>query len=308
MVRRRAPVVTDARRRRRVLAGGRPACQRRPVTGSHPFVLADVFTDRPLAGNQLAVFLEGGAVPAASYQAIAREMNLSETVFVLPPATGGDAAVRIFTPGVELRFAGHPALGTAFVLAERSGADEVVLETGNGPVPVRFEGGVGRMVQPVPEVTPFADADALLAALGVARSVLPVEVYDNGVRHVFVALGSAEEVAAVRPDLPALARLLGVQGANCFGPDGEGWRTRMFLPAGGIDEDPATGSAAGSLAVHLARHGRVPFGEEVTIVQGAEVGRPSTLLARADGDAGAVRRVEVGGSTVVVGEGRLLLP
>jgi trans-2,3-dihydro-3-hydroxyanthranilate isomerase len=155
------------------------------------------------------------------------------------------------------------------------------------------------MRQPVPTVEPFAGAEALEQVLGV-RSRLPVEVYDNGVRHVFVALGSADEVAALRPDFQRLTAL-GAYGINCFAGDGGRWKTRMFGPGLGVPEDPATGSAAGPLALHLARHARIAFGDEIEISQGAEIQRPSMLYARAD----SPEQIEVGGSAVVVARGEL---
>jgi trans-2,3-dihydro-3-hydroxyanthranilate isomerase len=164
------------------------------------------------------------------------------------------------------------------------------------------------MRQPLPSWEPYAEEAALLSALGVERSELPVELYDNGARHAYVALSSEAEVASLRPDMSALSDLPAVLGVNCFAGEESRWKTRMFAPAGGVAEDPATGSAAGPLAVHLARHGRIAFGEEIEISQGAEVGRPSTLYARADGSAEQLERVEVGGSAVVVARGEFRLP
>lgn len=275
------------------------------------FVIVDVFTDVPLAGNQLAVFTDARAVSAERMQELAREMGFSESTFVLPAEAGGHARVRIFTPAAELPFAGHPTLGTAFVLAAPMQLDEIRLEMGAGIVPVRIqrEGGLvafGWMTQPLPRVEPFERTAELFAALGIDGSELPVELYDNGVQHLYVSLPSAEAVAGLRPDLGRLAAL-GEIGVNCFARDGERWKTRCFVPGLGVGEDPATGSAAGPLALHLARHGRVAFGEEITIAQGAEIGRPSTLYARADGSAEAVERVEVGGSAVVVARGEFVL-
>jgi trans-2,3-dihydro-3-hydroxyanthranilate isomerase len=190
---------------------------------------------------------------------------------------------------------------------------EIRLETGMGIVPVALEREQDRIVfgwmkQPLPSCEPYAEEAALLAALGVERSELPVELYDNGVRHVYVALGSKEEVAALRPDVSALMDLPAVVGINCFAGEGTRWKTRMFAPAGGVAEDPATGSAAGPLAVHLGRHGRIAFGEQVEISQGAEIARPSTLYARAHGSADSLERVEVGGSAVIVARGEFRLP
>jgi trans-2,3-dihydro-3-hydroxyanthranilate isomerase len=281
------------------------------------YVVADVFTTCPLTGNQLAVYTDAREIPEEHLQAIAREMAFSETVFVYPPARGGHARVRIFTPAAEIPFAGHPVLGTAFVLAAPLQLSELVLETGGGDIQVALEreGGrlsFGRMTQPIPTVTPFGRARLLLEVLGIERSLLPVELYDNGARHVYVALGSPDEVAALAPDLGALARLsregeTPIIGTNCFAGSGTRWKTRMFAPADGVPEDPATGSAAGPLACHLARHGLIAFGDEIEISQGAELHRPSTLYARVDGSAERIERVEVSGSAVVVARGELRL-
>jgi trans-2,3-dihydro-3-hydroxyanthranilate isomerase len=277
------------------------------------YVVADVFTDTPLEGNQLAVFTDGRDVEDALMQRLARELNFSETVFVLPAEGEGHARMRIFTPTIEVPFAGHPTLGTAFVLGAPLQLDEIRLETGRGVVPVRLErdGGritFGRMSQPIPSVTPYSDEEELLAALGVDASELPIELYDNGIQHVYVALPSEDAVAKLIPDLGRLSRLPAVIGINCFAGSGRRWKTRMFAPGDGVPEDPATGSAAGPLALHLARHGRIGFGEEIEISQGAEIGRPSTLFARVDGSADAVEAVEVGGSAVVVARGEFRLP
>ena len=277
------------------------------------YVVADVFTDTPLAGNPVAVFTDARALEGEEMQRLARELNLSESVFVLQAEAGGHARIRIFTPGIEMKFAGHPTLGTAFVLGGPMQLAEIRLETGMGIVPVRLERDhdrivFGRMEQPLPSWEPYSEEAALLSAIGVTRSELPVELYDNGARHVYVALASPEDVARLRPDLSALADLPAVLGISCFAGEGSRWKTRMFAPAGGVSEDPATGSAAGPLAVHLARHGRIGFGEEIEISQGAEIGRPSTLYARAEGSAEQLERVEVGGSAVVVARGEFRLP
>ena len=276
------------------------------------YVLADVFTDTPLEGNGLAVFTDARGIPEETLQPLARELNLSETVYVYPAEKGGHARIRIFTPMDELPFAGHPVLGTAFVLAAPLQLPEIVLETAKGPIPVRLEReesriSFGWMSQPVPTVELFAAADELLAAVGVEGSELPVELYDNGARHVYVALSSVEAVEALEPDLQALKRLQGIVGTNCFAGEGDRWKTRMFAPADGVPEDPATGSAAGPLACHLARHGRIEFGREIQIAQGAEIRRPSTLHARVTGSAEKIETVDVGGSAVVVARGEFKL-
>ncbi len=276
------------------------------------YVVLDVFTDTPLAGNQLAVFTDARELEEPQMQRLARELALSETVFVLPPRAGGDARIRIFTPVAELRFAGHPTLGSAVLVALALGLDTVSLETGMGPVHAHVQFGErgplrGTVNQPIPSWGAFAEEGALLAALGVERSQLPVECYENGPRHVLVALATAEDVAGLRPDLGALAAL-GELGISCFAPSGQRWKTRMFAPALGVAEDPATGSAAGPLAVHLARHGRVAFGQLIEVEQGAEIGRPSLLQARARGSAAALEAVEVGGAVVAVARGQFALP
>jgi trans-2,3-dihydro-3-hydroxyanthranilate isomerase len=274
------------------------------------YVIADVFTDTPLEGNQVAVFTDAREIPEDKLQPIAKEMNFSETVFVYKPESDGHARIRIFTPSIEVPFAGHPTLGTAFILSAPLSLGEIKLETGKGIVQVQLEredGRIvfGRMAQPLPTVEPYADEAELLGILGVARSELPVEVYDNGVKHVYVCLGSEDEVAALRPDMARLAEQSSALGFNCFAGEGTRWKTRMFAPSGGVAEDPATGSAAGPLALHLARHGRIAFGDEIEISQGVEVGRPSTLFARVEGSADDVQRVEVGGSAVIVARGEL---
>jgi trans-2,3-dihydro-3-hydroxyanthranilate isomerase len=276
------------------------------------YVIADVFTNVALEGNPVAVFTDGAGLGAATMQRTARELNLSETVFVLGPEEGADARVRIFTPTTELPFAGHPVLGTAFVLGERDGASEVRLLTGSGLVKVTLSRDDerivhGEMEQPIPTWEEFQRQGELMAALGVESSELPVEVYDNGPRHTFVALASEADVVALRPDLPALAAV-GEVGVSCFAVGAEGRvKTRMFGPALGVNEDPATGSAAGPLAVHLARHGRTAFGQRLEIRQGEEIGRPSRLEAVADGSPERIERVRVGGGAVIVARGEYRL-
>jgi trans-2,3-dihydro-3-hydroxyanthranilate isomerase len=280
------------------------------MASSYRYVLADVFTDTPLLGNQLAVFTDARSLADEQMQALAAELNLSETVFILPPEDDGDVRLRIFTPTTELPFAGHPVLGSAFVLGAPLQRTVIRLETGVGTIAVELEREgdrivFGRMEQRVPTWEPCEREEELLAALGVEHSELPVEIYENGPRHAYVALAGEEAVASLRPDMAALAGF--ELSANCFAGEGTHWKTRVFLPYYGIDEDPAAGSAAGPLAVHLARHGQIAFGEQIEIRQGAELGRPSTLFARAEGSAGTITRVEVGGAAVVVARGEFKL-
>lgn len=276
------------------------------------YVVVDVFTDRPLEGNQLAVFTDARDLDDATMQALALETSLSETVFVLPPEQGGTVRVRIFTPRRELPFAGHPILGSAWVLAAPLQRDVVQLETGRGIVPVELErddsGAIvfGRMEQPIPSIEPYPDPAALFDALGVEGSRVPVETYDNGPRFAFVALGSPEEVAALRPDFSGL-EALGAQVSCIAHAHGVKWKARVFAPAFGVQEDPATGSAVGPLACHASRHGLAEWGEWLEISQGAEIGRPSTLFARADGGRGSIERVLCGGRAVIVARGEFRL-
>jgi trans-2,3-dihydro-3-hydroxyanthranilate isomerase len=281
------------------------------VVPSYRYVVADVFTATPLEGNQLAVFTDARGLDDATMQALALEIGFSETTFVLPAEQGGTARIRIFTPKTELPFAGHPVLGTAWVLAAPLQRGVVELETGNGVVPVeldRDESGhlvFGTMEQPLPSVQGYPDTDELFGALGITNARLPVEHYDNGLRQVFVCLESGEEVAALEPDFARLARLELM--VSCFAGSGAAWKTRMFAPYGGVPEDPATGSAAGPLCVHACRHGLAPWGEWIEISQGAELGRPSTLFARAETRDGELTRVAVGGRAVVVARGEFRL-
>jgi trans-2,3-dihydro-3-hydroxyanthranilate isomerase len=278
----------------------------------HAYTVVDVFTSTPLEGNQVAVFHDGSDLSGEVMQRAARELNLSETVFLLAAQAGADARVRVFTPSAELPFAGHPLLGTAFVLGARSPASLVRLETGLGVIPValRYEAGepvFGEMDQPVPTAEPFPRERELLTAIGVERSELPIEAYPNGPLHVYVALTGEQAVAALRPDITALAALGEGLGINCFAGAGGRFKTRMFAPGLGVPEDPATGSAAGPLAVHLARHGWTRYGEQLEIRQGAEIERPSLLHARVEGGEDRVDRVVVGGSAVIVAHGEYWL-
>ncbi len=278
------------------------------MSGPGSYVLLDVFTDTALEGNQLAVFPDGRELAAEQMQRLAAELSLSETAFLLPARAGADARIRIFTPRVELAFAGHPVLGAAVALGH--GREQVTLETAGGAVSVALRhdsrSTFGRMRQPIPTWGAFEHEAELLGSLGLARSGLPVEAYRNGPQHLIVALEGEEQVAALEPDMRALAAL-GELCVSCFAGAGGRFKTRMFAPALGVPEDPATGSAAGPLAVHLARHGRIAFGDQIELRQGAEIGRPSLLYASAHGSAEEIERVEVAGSAVIVARGEFRL-
>jgi len=283
------------------------------------FLIADVFTDTPLEGNQLGIFPDGRGLSDEMMLKATREMNFSETVFFLPPdnpgapgGVGADARVRIFTPGGEIPFAGHPTLGSAWVLGEICRKQAVTLQTGAGLVPVELERegeaiAFGWMSQPVPAWGPYDRAAELLEALGTRGKPdgLPVEWYRNGPLNAYVEIPGEDALNALQPDMQRLARL--PVNVSCFTQTPDGYATRMFAPALGVTEDPATGSAAGPLAVHLARHGRIRFGDEIKIRQGACVHRPSVLYARAEGTENTVERVLVGGRAVVVARGEYRL-
>ncbi|WP_406119827.1 PhzF family phenazine biosynthesis protein [Streptomyces sp. NBC_00989] len=274
----------------------------------HAYTVVDAFARTPLEGNPVAVFFDAADLTTELMQRIAREMNLSEVTFVLPPEQGGDARIRIFTPVNELPFAGHPLLGTAVALGHTLKEDRLRLETAMGVIPFELADDDGvttvRMRQPVPTWEPYEHRAELLAALGVGETVAPVEIYRNGPRHVLVGLPSVTELSALRPDHRALGRFPDMA-ANCFAGAGVHWRTRMFSPAYGVVEDAATGSAAGPLAIHLARHRLAAYGQHLEILQGVEMGRPSLMLATAEGTGGTVRSVEVGGHGVVAARGTL---
>lgn len=276
------------------------------------YTLCDVFTSQPLTGNALAVFTSPYLLKDEQYQAIAREMNLSETTFVLPPESTGQARIRIFTPNHELPFAGHPILGSAVVIGRTISVDVLHLETGKGIVPVALnrEGAHvrgGFMSQPLPTFEAWTQSEALLSALGIEnKPSLPIEVYDNGPRHVVVAVEDIE-LGSLRPNLAEVERLHhGPVAVITRGK--EGFEARVFVPAFGIPEDPATGSAAGAIAVHAIRHGWAVAGQDINITQGVHIGRPSKLVARVTGDRKKIEMVEVGGDVVVIGRGELSLP
>jgi trans-2,3-dihydro-3-hydroxyanthranilate isomerase len=275
------------------------------------YSLCDVFTDRPLTGNALAVFTDPSGLEDGTLLALAREMNLSETAFLLPPKQGGHFQLRIFTPRQEVPFAGHPTLGAALVVGRSVQLERLTLETGRGLVTVRIERHAevpvfGWMTQPQPTITRFDEQAALLEALGLTRAVLPIELYDNGIRHALVAVESAARVEKLVPDLSKLS-LLGVDCTSVFAGQGQNWKTRVFAPRFGIPEDPATGSAAGPLGLHLVRHHLVAPGTELILEQGAEIQRPSRLWVRVVGNAEEAREIEVGGQAVVIARGELRL-
>ncbi|MEO6528497.1 MAG: PhzF family phenazine biosynthesis protein [Gemmatimonadaceae bacterium] len=298
----------------------------------YPYLTADVFTDRPFGGNQLAVFPDARGIPEHRLQDVAREFNFSETTFVYPPSEPAHTRrVRIFTPGTELPFAGHPTVGTAHVLAGTgelalTGATtHIIFEELVGPVPVaiRAEGGQPTFCQlsvaKLPEQGPPPPSNRALAeALDLEPSDLldgewSPRAYSCGVPYLFVPLRDREAVARSRIRLDAWERALKGTWAPevlVFARDGEragsDLHGRMYAPAFGIAEDPATGSAAAALAGYLAARERRRDGTLCWVLeQGFEMKRPSILEIEADVAEGVVTGVRVGGATVIMSEGTM---
>lgn len=295
------------------------------------FVTCDVFTRTRFGGNPLAVLPDARGLTPEQMQAVAREFNYSESTFVLPAESGGDRRVRIFTPSREVPFAGHPNVGTAFVLAslgELGPPDEprtVVFEEDAGPVPVQVApAGAGRLrcelrvPQPLSLGPPLPVAEVAaavgLAAEEIAVDLHPPRVASVGLPFVVVAVRDLAALGRARPDLPALERLVRAGAATpdlhlyvpTPGDPGSDVRARMFAPFDGVPEDPATGSANGALAGLLAALDPRSDGQlRWRVAQGVEMGRPSSLQTRARKVAGAVCDVWVGGESVLVAEGTL---
>lgn len=276
----------------------------------HHYVIVNAFSNRVLAGNPVAVFFDCDDLEPEIMQRVAAEMRLSESTFVSRPRHGGDVQVRIFTPVNELAFAGHPLLGTALALSLRLQKTTLNIETEKGVFPFTLEyTQLGHdlpvahveMRQPSPVIQLYAQAETLLDALGLSNSTLPVEQYDVGPRHVFVGTADMATLATLNPDQRALAKHKNIA-ALCFCRDGDTWRLRMFSPAYGVVEDAATGSAAGPLALHLARHGWSDYGQSLEIWQGIEMGHPSKMYGMAQKD-GSEYRLHAGGYAIQVAQG-----
>jgi trans-2,3-dihydro-3-hydroxyanthranilate isomerase len=277
--------------------------------------VVDVFTDRAYAGNPLAVVHGAAHLRTEQMQAVAAEFGLSETAFVLAPTTAGaDYRVRIFTPGRELPFAGHPSVGAAWVLA-RAGlirTGDVVQECGAGLLPVHVTGHGARVTGGAPEIGPPLDGAALAAAVGLGPDdvdpAVPAGVAGAGVPFAFLAVGPGAVARAV-PDPAAMAPLTeGLIGLAVFHYAAPHAHLRMFAPDVGVVEDPATGSAAVALAVHLVDRGVLqPDGQTgFDVAQGAEIGRPSTLMVLVQAEGGRAVRTAVYGNVAAVAEGRLV--
>jgi trans-2,3-dihydro-3-hydroxyanthranilate isomerase len=300
---------------------------------SYRFVQVDVFTDRVFRGNPLAVFLDGHGLDDGLMQQIAREMNLSETVFLFPPSRPDcAAALRIFTPAREVPFAGHPTIGTAWVLAAHGlgprGASRFVLEEKIGPVPVELEGDTARpdfiwMTQLAATFdTPLDNRDAVARALALAEADLlpgaPIRPGSTGNPFLFVPLRDRETVDRAVLDVRGMLDAMSDRprmGIFVFAPDPDKAAgrvyARMFAPhTSGVPEDPATGSASGPLGAYLVLHGLVKMTDDVRIVseQGTRMGRQSFIHIRLAMHGSTIQSIRVGGSAVAVLEGELRIP
>jgi trans-2,3-dihydro-3-hydroxyanthranilate isomerase len=276
----------------------------------YEYRLVDVFTDTAFGGNPLAVFREPGSLDAKTMQSIAKELHLSETTFVLKPSSAAaDHRVRMFTPGTELPFAGHPTLGTAYVLAD--GKDGTIrLEEGVGIIRVTLREGFVQMEQPLPTftgttITRKVAAEALGLAVEEVRSDVPIQVGSSGIPFLFVPLANLKAVRR--------ARRLGGLGANVYvfalsaERSGSNVHGRMFDDGLGIGEDPATGSAQGPLGAYIVAHELLQAAPttRIRVEQGFEIGRPSILDVEVDRAGPAITAVRVGGRCVPMGGGWL---
>jgi trans-2,3-dihydro-3-hydroxyanthranilate isomerase len=299
------------------------------------YCLVDVFTNRPFGGNQLAVFPDACGLTAETMQALAKELNLSESAFVFPAQdAASDYRVRFFTPAVELPMAGHPTVGTAFVLAHEgmirldSPETTILFEEGVGVVPVTLSAREGQlhliqMRQPLPSFGPvFADREAIAQMLSLDLALLdttlPLEVVSCGVPFLFVPVQSLEAIRAIRLRLDVWERVLRDFAAPhvfVFTQEvvlpGSTVHSRMFAPAMGIAEDPATGAASGPLGCYLVRHGLVPSSGEgssrMVSEQGFELGRPSLVQVRIELDGQHITDVSIGGQCYFMGKGWIML-
>lgn len=296
--------------------------------------LVDVFTDRPFGGNQLAVFTDARGLSSETMQAIASEMNFSETAFVLPPEDSRhDYRLRIFTPAVELPMAGHPTVGTAFVLAVEGmiGSSDAVatinLEEGVGVIPVRIEWRRNapayiQMSQPLPVFgSRFTDAGVIAEMLSIEQRAiletgLPMQVVSCGVPFLFVPVQRIQDARNIRFRRDVWGRALQdfeAQHVFVFTQEtefaGSTVHSRMFAPALGINEDPATGGASGPLGCYLARYRVLPVDAdgavELISEQGIEMGRPSFIRIRIEQKGEAISAVKISGQCHLMGEGFL---
>jgi len=301
---------------------------------AYTFYQLDVFTDTPFTGNPLAVFPDASGIPENQMQRIANEMNLSETVFVLP-STKALRRLRIFTPKQELPLAGHPVVGTWNMLARlgvtpqvENGVIEIQQELNLGVLPVEIEFRNNELHKVTMTQGKWEAAAQVTDQMGIARLAtglgldisdinidknLPIEVVSTGIKSIDVPICTLEALGRIRVNTSALADAYLPHGAvGCYAftfetkDEGSFVHARFFAPNDNILEDPATGSAAGALAGYLANHGALKSNSFV-IEQGDLMGRPSRIFAEVTGGPGAVERVKIGGSSVVVAKGEVYL-
>jgi trans-2,3-dihydro-3-hydroxyanthranilate isomerase len=281
------------------------------------YFIYDVFTDRAFSGNPLAVVMGADALDTSQMQRIARQFNLSETIFILKPvAPANRARVRIFLPVAEIPFAGHPTIGCALHLAAGQNGP-LVLEEEAGLVPVMISDGLAEFKAPaLPEIVASVSIADVAAGLGLQDNQVgsgphhPVIARGGGTPFLFAPLRDLAALAQARPTGAAFDRLTrNTPKLYAYAPEGDGFRARMFAPANGIPEDPATGSASAALAAPLLAAGVLPDGEtRLVLRQGVEMGRPSRIGLRVTVHGGRLATVHVSGRAVRVAEGRITIP
>ncbi|WP_246943937.1 PhzF family phenazine biosynthesis protein [Bacillus pinisoli] len=300
-----------------------------------PYILLDVFTEKPFGGNQLAVFLNGEGLTTDTMQTIAKELNLSETVFMFPPTKDRPHfKLRIFTPAMELPFAGHPTIGTAFLLGEKNlvpgltnGMNTVVVEENIGKITLNLyiqNGSMvkAEMVQPIPEIVgKVEDVSAVASLLSLPEeaidSSLPIQSISAGIPFLFIPVKSLSDMENIKFRLDVWQERFSANENTrhifAFSLETEGdaqVHSRMFAPALGISEDPATGSASGPLGFYLVQNKVIPVMNNLVKIiseQGIEMGRPSKIDITLEMTDEGVKRVLIGGSAFIMGEGTLFL-
>ncbi|PIE11425.1 MAG: phenazine biosynthesis protein [Rhodobacterales bacterium] len=283
-----------------------------------PYSVWDVFTETPFTGNPLTIVEDADELSTAQMQTIAREFNLSETIFVMAPRDPAHTArVRIFFPTAEIPFAGHPTIGCALHLSGKRGLDHVILEEEAGIVPVTLQDGLAELTAPVP---PFAsphapDPDLLARALGLAPADLGPHcpgTHEGGPRFAYAPLRSLEALARAKPMEPHWSQLMeacAVDSVYLYHQDGPQIRARLYSPTAGIPEDPATGSATAILASQLRANSALPEGtSKWDVTQGVEMGRPSQLRLTITQAQGALGPVRIAGRAVPVAQGQINVP